>query len=400
MLSDDGGCLWTPSGGEGAGLAVSDIAVVDGQPSTIWALAHDCLPAGGECAAHLLLFSSDDGDTFITKKVFAGTPDYGRYAALAVPSNDNTVVYVFGETTLGDVVSYTLDNGTTWQEHSFEPTPDAQYARFLAISPADFRTLFLLRPGGDPVDVDRVVRWHAGETTLEPLLTTEPGEKVSERAATFGADPSTLYIGTFDAVGDSTRSSSLYISRDFGVTFAERIPGGPGYAGYGCLVFHGGELHACARSAFDFEVGASSDEGRNWFPELRLSDLHVATCAWEACASAVRWCVPDGLTDPSLESCGWPDGGTTPDAGAAPDVGAASGVDAAACGCEIYRPSSGAPGCFLVSVILIGLLRSRRTAVRVRPPAANPCRLAVNPEALRAMNGDDAAPCSSGHVGF
>jgi hypothetical protein len=208
--------------------------------------------------------------------------------------------------------------------------------------------LFLLQAGDDPHHSSRILRWQPPDALMQEVVTTTPSVRVAR--AVFG-DDGTLYIGAYDP--NRWQPSSIYISRDLGVTVEETVEGGPEYR---CFEFFEGRLYACSVQwlSDQFAVGSSGD-ARAWAPEFDISELKLAECTLGTC-----WGMVHSMCEasPAPADCAVADagvGGATLDA-----KGSKNELGGGGCACSMPVHQNDAPGWFLVPVGVLGVQYARR----------------------------------------
>jgi photosystem II stability/assembly factor-like uncharacterized protein len=355
--SEDGGCSWTTSGGDLAGVPISDLALDRQTPARIWALGAD---------RRVLYRSTDGGRTFATQRSFAD--DLRDPRLLAAPSDNDHLFLVAATTGATTRLEASRDGGQTWTSRELTAAvapPLRNPLALQAIAPDDPATLYfsLVDQEGDEI-------WKSpdGGQTLTRLLELSEGEVLG--GFTFGPTGSTLFVaGSAPIVIDERPPARLYRSDDGGRTWAEPVPSTRAGPFYRCLTFAAGRLLACGagESGGDrFLVGASDDLGQTWSPVVGLADLAgPRSCARASCIATELWlCETYGRC------------GEAADAGVLPSDGSPGTAPSAAtgCGCGLGGPRGGpAPAGWAVALLLaLPLLLGARAAARQAPLRSSP----------------------------
>jgi photosystem II stability/assembly factor-like uncharacterized protein len=351
IYSSADGCTWTMAGGtvnwQGG---VWDIAF-DTTGRRQWALVGD---------VRSLALSTDGGMTFTATQTF---PEALRFFRVTVAPSNPGVVYLTGfSRTAALVFAVSTDGGASFtidQNASAGMAAVSQRVDLLGVAPDDPQTVYFLvtSPDGDQI-------WKSTSSGKAPAKILTLGEQGEQFGFTFGANGSTVYLGSRDPLEPLGKPPAyLYFTHDAGQTW-DRWPSAADGPRYRCLRFADGKLYACAGDRVfgdTFLLGSSSDEGKTWSPVVRLSDLHgVRRCVAERCVLTTNWlCESYGVC------AGARDGGIPgpPDAGAGPGTGGATGAGGRK-GCALGGGGAPGGGTVVLAMILIGALLIRRRRAR------------------------------------
>jgi hypothetical protein len=351
-LSADG-CSWSVATGAIAGEIVFDVAFDPQRPSRVWALGR--LP-------RVLWLSEDGGQSFAQRHAFDETLTFQR---LVVAPSDGNRIYLFGRGRGAMTpAAVSSDGGVSFD--SFDVAAGAAVAprlafEFVAVAPDDPALLYFLviDPEGDQI-------WKSsdGGRTVAPVLTL--AEKDAFGGLAFASPSSTVYVGGYDPFPLGGKPAGrLYVSRNAGAAWEPPLASALTGPRYRCLAWSGGRLYACGagEAAGDaFMIGVSTDEGRTWSPELKMTQIYGAkACVKSQCLRTEIW-----LCD-NYRQCA--DGPATADAGAdaAPDAPGCFGTachEDQGCSCRLGgRPSAAsATGLLVVAGALLLAERRRRRA--------------------------------------
>jgi photosystem II stability/assembly factor-like uncharacterized protein len=333
-------CSFPQATGSLAEANVPDLVLSPGAPGTVWAVTSD------PRAVHV---SVDGGLTFTRKATFPSELRFHR--VLVSPSNPRRVYVAGYSPRLPMALAISDDGGDTFRVDASGGGFDdpSMSVDFLSVHPDDPDTLFiaaLSRRGGD-----EIYRSENAGRSWTRVLALE-GTQASA-GLVFSPDRRTVYVAGREVIEDpGLPPAHLYISRDGGRTFRERIASGDEGPRYRCLAHIDGKLFACAgdRTNGDaFLLGSSTDEGRTWAPIVQLADVRgVRGCVSSVCAATAQWlCDAYGLCD------GAPvprDGGVTippppGDGGPAPPREAGASADACPVPCPAAPDGGGGCGC-------------------------------------------------------
>jgi MYXO-CTERM domain-containing protein len=377
-----GGCSWGVAAGAINGEIVFDVAFDPQRPNRVWALGK--LP-------RVLWLSEDGGQTFVQRHAFADTLPFQR---LVVAPSDGNRIYLFGRGREAMTpAAASADGGATFQTYDVAlgaTVPPRISFEFLAVAPDDPAVLYFLviDPEGDQI-------WKSGDggRTIAPVLTL--AEKDAFGGIAFGSSASVVYVGGYDPFPLGAKPAGrLYISRNGGAGWEPPLASAPTGPRYRCLASAPGKLYACGagEAAGDaFMVGVSTDEGRSWTPEVKMTAIYGAkSCVRSQCVRTEVWLCdtyrqcPDGPHDAGPDPIDGPADGPAPVDGPTPpaDAGAtdarpgdactgAACADDPGCSCTLGGPpAAGGPAGLLMAAVALALRGRRR---RRRPPRAWPC---------------------------
>jgi photosystem II stability/assembly factor-like uncharacterized protein len=305
LYSSDDGCSWTRAKGALEGVPIWDVAFDPGTPGKVWVLGAD---------PRLLGLSTDGGLNVTTAQSF---PEGERFVRVVPAPSDPNTIYLGGyRGKVPLILGVSTDGGQHFaiDDNASEGMADAnQVVDLLAVSPADPKTVYFLATSqtGDQL-------WKSTDKGKAPVKILTLGEEGELYGFTFGADDSTLYVGSRDPLMTAGKPPAyLYFSHDAGKTW-DRRPSTDKGPRFRCLRYRDGKLFACGgdqNNGDSFLLGSSTDEGKTWTPVVTLADLQGArSCVLDKCLATASWlCESYGVCGGLNREAGTPpkrDGGT------------------------------------------------------------------------------------------
>jgi hypothetical protein len=336
------------------GKSVFDVAIDPSTPGKVWAVGGD---------PRVLALSTDGGATMTAVQAFPSTLTFVRIAL--APSNPR-IMYLAGyRANVALVLAVSEDGGATFtidDNASAGVAGVKEVVDLVGIAPDDPRTVYLsvTNESGDQI-------WKSTSGGYAPVQVLTLGAQGRQWGFTFGADPSTIFVGSIDPLETAgTPPAYVYVSHDAGTTWVSHPSPATGPR-YRCLHYRDGKLYACAgdtNAGDTFLAGVSTDEGRTWAPVLTMADLKGArSCVADRCLATASWlCESYGICG-GLDREGPPprlDGGGAGGSGGVVGVGGGGGKQ----GCAFAGGRSGGAGLLVLLAALAGVRLRRRKSPR------------------------------------